>query len=87
MRLLSLTDVNRPDLNSFFSTHRIDLIFLLHTKVLSNSDFSSLGIMSEMSFVLTGMIPPGKGEGRGGVKSGKIREREKKNDRDSGTAT
>ena len=27
--------------------------------------------MSEMSFVVTGMIPPGKGEGRGGVKSGK----------------
>lgn len=34
--------------------------------------------MSEMSFVVTGMIPPGKGEGRGGVKSGKIRGREKK---------
>ena len=34
--------------------------------------------MSEMSFVVTGMIPPGKGEGREGVKSGKIREREKK---------
>ena len=35
--------------------------------------------MSEMSFVATGMIPPGKGEGRGGVKSGKIRgEGEKK---------
>lgn len=43
--------------------------------------------MSEMSFVVTGMIPPGKGEGRGRVKSGKIRGREKKNDRDSGTAT
>lgn len=39
---------------------------------------SSLGLMSEMSFVVTGMIPPGKGEGKGGVKSGKIREREKK---------
>lgn len=34
--------------------------------------------MSEMSFVVTGMIPPGKGEGRGGVKSGKIMGREKK---------
>ena len=34
--------------------------------------------MSEMSFVLTGMIPLGEREGRGGVKSGKIREREKK---------
>ena len=43
--------------------------------------------MSEMSFVATGMILLGKGEGRGGVKSGNIREREKKNDRDSGTAT
>ena len=43
--------------------------------------------MSEMSFVATGMIPPEKGEGRGGVKSGKIRGREKKNDRDSSTAT
>ena len=43
--------------------------------------------MSEMSFVLTGMIPLGEREGRGGVKSGKIRGREKKNDRDSGTAT
>ena len=37
--------------------------------------------------MVTGMIPPGKGEGRGRVKSGKIRGREKKNDRDSGTAT
>jgi len=34
------------------------------------------------------MISLGEGEGRGGVKSGKIRKRErKKNDRDSGTAT
>ena len=33
--------------------------------------------MSEMSFVVTGIITPGKGEGRGGVKSGKIRERER----------
>ena len=34
--------------------------------------------MSEMSFVVTGMIPQGKGEGKEGVKSGKIRGREKK---------
>lgn len=34
--------------------------------------------MNEMSFVVTGMIPLREGEGRGGVKSGKIRVREKK---------
>lgn len=34
--------------------------------------------MSDISFVVTGMILPGKGEGREGVKSGKIRGREKK---------
>ena len=34
--------------------------------------------MSEMSFVVTGMIPQGKGEGKEGAKRGKIRGREKK---------